>query len=500
MRVRLIVCGIVVTVVAFASTTRGSALSSVTSEPAASRAAPPPVRVGQEPDVSADRPGAPAERNAMQALLIFLAGPHPDEDSRRRAWRLLGSCGLEQDKADTVFWMAERFSESTRGAYAVFGATAAEEAAKQLLASLEVFLRTLLGDHAARQLKERCLPFLAGISAPDSPSGPAAPPPATSESAKGSLALATTESLEQSCGEAGGDYCSASGGCPAGYISLGETYDCNPCCLSQQSGPSCGEAGGDYCSQTGYCPSGYSSLGFTYDCTPCCKSEPPPPPPSGPGPECRVAGYSAASDSKSYVGHLIHIEAVSEQYRFWGANEGHDGRANLLQNGGLNAPSICNLPGGTCTGRDQGCPLGGLLWCSGRSGVDLTCAAGEYCLGMWSAVGHPVGLPPNSYNPFKKMDQRSYSEAFSFTPTDCDCTSSTGGRAGHYIAAAAPGQYRAAESIFGSIGGQTVADAGSIEAIGPPSIRNRLDIANVCISGGGVELGAVIISTTFVTP
>ncbi len=77
----------------------------------------------------------------------------------------------------------------------------------------------------------------------------------------------------QSCGELGGDLCSQSGGCPALYTSLGQTWDpCNPCC--QHQGPSCGEAGGDWCSQTGQCPAGSDSLGQTYDCNPCCRQHP----------------------------------------------------------------------------------------------------------------------------------------------------------------------------------------------------------------------------------
>lgn len=75
----------------------------------------------------------------------------------------------------------------------------------------------------------------------------------------------------QSCGEAGGDYCSQSGACPSGYNSLGNTWDCHPCCRSAPQGPSCGAIGGDWCSQSGGCPSGYDSLGTTYDCHPCCK-------------------------------------------------------------------------------------------------------------------------------------------------------------------------------------------------------------------------------------
>jgi len=107
-----------------------------------------------------------------------------------------------------------------------------------------------------------------------------------------------------SCGAIGGDYCSPSGSCPGGYDSLGNTYDCAPCCKSQppppppDPGPSCGAIGGDYCSQSGSCPSGHDTLGNTYDCAPCCKSQPPPPPPD-PGPSCGAIGGDYCSQSGS---------------------------------------------------------------------------------------------------------------------------------------------------------------------------------------------------------
>ncbi len=90
----------------------------------------------------------------------------------------------------------------------------------------------------------------------------------------------------QSCGDLGGDYCSSSGSCPAGYNSLGPTYDCNPCC---QSRPSCGALGGNYCSPSGSCPPGYSSLGPSYDCVTCCQS----------GPSCGALGGNYCSSSGS---------------------------------------------------------------------------------------------------------------------------------------------------------------------------------------------------------
>jgi hypothetical protein len=99
-----------------------------------------------------------------------------------------------------------------------------------------------------------------------------------------------------SCGALGGDYCSQSGSCPSGYDSLGQSNDCNPCCKSQpppDPGPSCGALGGDYCGQSGSCPGGYDSLGQSSDCHPCCKSHPPP----DPGPSCGALGGDYCSQS-----------------------------------------------------------------------------------------------------------------------------------------------------------------------------------------------------------
>lgn len=96
----------------------------------------------------------------------------------------------------------------------------------------------------------------------------------------------------QSCGEIGGTYCSQTGACPAGFGSLGSTFDCNPCCQEASQGPSCGEKGGDYCSQSGTCPAGFSSLGTTFDCSPCCKQMPQ-------GPSCGEKGGDYCSQSGS---------------------------------------------------------------------------------------------------------------------------------------------------------------------------------------------------------
>jgi len=99
----------------------------------------------------------------------------------------------------------------------------------------------------------------------------------------------------QSCGEIGGDYCSQNGSCPAGRHSLGSTYDCNPCCVTNQpSGPSCGALGGNYCSQGNNCPPGYANLGWTWDCNRCCLQ-------GGQGMSGRYYTYSLADTNFSAI-------------------------------------------------------------------------------------------------------------------------------------------------------------------------------------------------------
>ena len=121
-----------------------------------------------------------------------------------------------------------------------------------------------------------------------------------------------------SCGELGGDYCSTTFSCPAGYVSLGTTrqngaVECLTCCKQDPAtptptpppaAPSCGAMGGDYCSQSGICPGGYSSLGLSYDCNPCCKQNPVAPTPTPPpaAPSCGAMGGDYCSQSGSCPG------------------------------------------------------------------------------------------------------------------------------------------------------------------------------------------------------
>lgn len=85
------------------------------------------------------------------------------------------------------------------------------------------------------------------------------------------------------CGQIGGNYCSRSGTCPAGYSSLGNTSDCRPCCRSGVSGgggsgtTSCGIKCSQYgcngcsCNSQGNQNNNYYwySLGPSSDCTMC---------------------------------------------------------------------------------------------------------------------------------------------------------------------------------------------------------------------------------------
>ena len=58
----------------------------------------------------------------------------------------------------------------------------------------------------------------------------------------------------------------------------------SPCSGQPVPGQSCGSIGGDVCSQDGTCPSGTTSLGDTYDCKPCCDGVPIPTPTPKPTP------------------------------------------------------------------------------------------------------------------------------------------------------------------------------------------------------------------------
>ena len=104
--------------------------------------------------------------------------------------------------------------------------------------------------------------------------------------------FSATPASSQSCGDIGGNYCSQTGSCPAGFDSLGTTFDCNPCCQEAAPAPSCGDMGGDYCSQTGSCPSGFTSLGTSSDCSPCCKEV-------DQGPSCGQMGGDYCSQTGS---------------------------------------------------------------------------------------------------------------------------------------------------------------------------------------------------------
>ncbi len=65
-------------------------------------------------------------------------------------------------------------------------------------------------------------------------------------------------------------------------------------------GPSCGGIGGNYCAN-GSCPGGYSSLGNTYDCHPCCVNTP---------------VYQSSYESGYQTGYQSYYEYTYDQYGF----------------------------------------------------------------------------------------------------------------------------------------------------------------------------------------
>jgi hypothetical protein len=105
----------------------------------------------------------------------------------------------------------------------------------------------------------------------------------------------------RSCGQLGGDTCSGSSTCPSGTTSVGESWDCAACCLTDSTPPpppeptcdphtqpypdwkekdgvclrSCGQLGGDHCSASS-CPTGTTPVGDSWDCAACCLTGSPP--------------------------------------------------------------------------------------------------------------------------------------------------------------------------------------------------------------------------------
>jgi len=194
-------------------------------------------------------------------------------------------------------------------------------------------------------------------------------------------------SVAQSCGQAGGNYCSQSGSCPAGYSSLGQTWDCNPCCLQ---GPSCGALGGNWCSGTGSCPGGYSSLGRTYDCNPCCKQQ-----------NQSQMNFSVHTDTGYTQGWVYGNSSVIDLS--WGCNHSNYAtRTTIYSPSGRSSPAQCS-----------GLQCGASMAVSGEYGTYTVVTTGTYncsCLNWGPAsfgstehfyVSVPADLhsiPPDQYS------------------------------------------------------------------------------------------------------
>lgn len=75
---------------------------------------------------------------------------------------------------------------------------------------------------------------------------------------------------------------------------------------------SCGAIGGNYCSGTGACPAGYSSLGNTFDCAPCCKTATPTPSPTPtPTTTCGVPDYYRVVVKSNSTNQQYDVTAVA---------------------------------------------------------------------------------------------------------------------------------------------------------------------------------------------
>lgn len=198
------------------------------------------------------------------------------------------------------------------------------------------------------------------------------------------------------------------------------------------------------------------------------------------------------------------IAVVNEHFRYWGIAEGHDGRANLLQRRGHDAPTICSLDAGTCGGFDTGCGVpDDFMVCSGKEG-DPACSFGQYCDGAWTSAGYsPVADASSStdafFNPYQPMSERSIARAVSYTPVDCDCTDFREGRPGFYQAVSLNGEFRRDESAFQTLA-QGVSNVGRIVAVAPPYVRVVVRVSYVCAGADGRVIGTVPIRSTVETP
>jgi hypothetical protein len=200
-----------------------------------------------------------------------------------------------------------------------------------------------------------------------------------------------------SCGEMGGDYCSPIGSCPPGYDSLGDSYDCNPCCQSQ---PSCGAMGGDYCGSDGVCPPGFDSLGASFDCSPCCRTA-----------ACASTGCPSGSCGwqTDNCGAQLWCGDCAPSCGAMGGDYCGAGGSCPPGFDSLGDSSDCNPCCRTAACQSSGCPAGSCGWQTDNCGAQLWCGdcapscgemGGEYCS---QSGGCPEGFdsigPSSDCNP-----------------------------------------------------------------------------------------------------
>jgi pimeloyl-ACP methyl ester carboxylesterase len=140
---------------------------------------------------------------------------------------------------------------------------------------------------------------------------------------------------------------------------------------------------------------------------------------------CRDAGFTSAHDQcVSWIVGARYTYRV--RYRYSGANEGHDGAANLLMRKGDGVNDVCNISKGTCCMADSGCFLG-VGHCSG-SGSARVCTASQSCAGQFG----PGGPMADSGAVVPLGSARRLIGQYGGKPYDCDCTSGDEGRNGGF--------------------------------------------------------------------
>jgi len=128
---------------------------------------------------------------------------------------------------------------------------------------------------------------------------------------------------------------------------------------------------------------------------------------------CR-ATFPTATDACTASYPLVHqlTGTARERFSYTGANEGHDGMANLMRGVGKPGANVCNVSRGSCTGSDSQCGSNLLASCYGELGSP-DCHWWEECTGEWMRSG-TTGWLPRTQRLFLTL-------APDWTPVDCDC-------------------------------------------------------------------------------